>query len=137
MYLEAGGRGSKNLCPKIHINMTAHMKNKAFILSMISHVKQLRGAPLWTYGIYTAVANFEIIMNQIHENVKESICMLICFEQKLNVLIMWGTTRTSTPVQKPLTLRFFPSHLKASSWLQPTGSQTLNYVNSNLVMFPF
>lgn len=97
--------------------MTAQMKNKAFILSMISHVKQLRGAPLWTYGIYTSVANFEIIMNQIHEfmMLKKRICMLICFEQKLNVLIMWRTTRTSTPVQKPLTLRFFPSHLKASS----------------------
>lgn len=38
---------------------------------MISHVKQPRGVPLWTYGIYTAVANFEIIMNQIHENVED------------------------------------------------------------------
>lgn len=60
--------------------------------------------------------------------------MLMFHEQKLNVLTTWRTTKTSTPVQKRLTLKFFPSHSKASLWLQPTGSQTLNSNVSNLVI---
>lgn len=75
--LGSRGQGLQEFMPRntLHSALSCiwlHMKNKAFILSMISHMKQPRGVPLWTYGIYTAVANFEIIMNQIHQNVEDN-----------------------------------------------------------------
>lgn len=43
--------------------------------------------------------------------------------QVRSVWTTWRTIRTSTRAQKPLTWRSSPSHPKACSWLQPTGTE--------------